>query len=90
MESVEVTFKLTFTPEQLEKARAYIDDMKGHPKRVFWYGKEGKSDEELVISQIAHRILSGFYNNYDPSFAEKQIISMMSKKVLNKNNNNDN
>lgn len=83
MESVEVTFKLTFTSDQIAKAKAYIEDMKNHPRRVFWYGKEGKSDEELVISQIAHRILSGFYNNYDPSFAEKQIISMMSKKVIN-------
>ena len=86
MESVEVTFKLTFTPKQLEKAKSYIEDMKKHPKRVFWFGKENKSDDELVISQIAHRILSGFYNNYDPSFAEKQIISMVSRKVLNNNN----
>lgn len=86
MESVEVTFKLTFTSEQFQKAMAYVEDMKNHPKRVYWFGKEGKSDEELVISQIAHRILSGFYNNYDPSFAEKQIISMASKKVLNNNN----
>jgi hypothetical protein len=83
MESVEVTFKLSFTSEQFEKAKEYIEDMKGHPKRVFWSGKEGNSDEELVISQIAHRILSGFYNNYDPSFAKKQIISMISKKAMN-------
>jgi ribosomal protein S2 len=87
MESVEVTFKLTFTPEQLEKAREYVEDMKKHPKRVYWFGKKGQSDEELVISQIAHRILSGFYNNYDPSFAEKQIISMASRKVFNNNHN---
>lgn len=87
MESVEVTFKLTFTPEQLEKAKSYVEDMKNHPKRIYWLGKKGQSDDELVISQIAHRILSGFYNNYDPSFAEKQIISMVSKKILNGKNN---
>jgi len=83
MESVEVTFKLSFTSEQFEKAKDYIEDMKNHPQRVFWSGKEGNSDEELVISQIAHRILSGFYNNYDPAFAKKQIISMVSKKDMN-------
>ncbi len=76
MKTVETTFKLTYTPEQYEKAVEYIQDMKRHPKRVFWSGKEEKSDEELIYSHIAHRILSGFYNNYDPSFARKQIIDM--------------
>ncbi|MCH8232191.1 MAG: hypothetical protein IIB82_06050 [Bacteroidetes bacterium] len=79
MDKVEVTFKLSFTPEQLERAKEYIEDMKKHPKRVFWVGKEEKSDEELIFSQIAHRILSGFYNNYDPVFAKKQIMSMISQ-----------
>ena len=83
MESVEVTFKLSFNSEQFEKARNYVEDMKNHPKRVFWTGKQGKSDEELIVSQIAHRILSGFYNNYDPVFAKEQIIDMISKKSLN-------
>ncbi len=76
MESVEVTFKLTFTEDQYEHAKEYVFDMKKHPQRVYWTGKEGKKDEELIISQIAHRILSGFYNNYDPAFAKKQIMSM--------------
>jgi len=76
VESVETTFKLQFTKSQFEQAKEYIDDMKKHPKRVFWLGKEGQSDEQLIYSQIAHRILSGFYNNYDPSFARKQILSM--------------
>ena len=40
-----------------------------------WEGKENKTDEELVIEQIAHRILSGFYNN-DPYRAGKHIIRM--------------
>lgn len=80
METVETTFKLTFTSEQYEHAVEYIEDMKKHPKRVFWQGKEGKSDEELIYSQIAHRILSGFYNNYDPSFARRQIVDMKNRK----------
>ena len=76
LHSVKTTFQLTFTENQYEQARAYVEDMKNHPKRVFWIGKEGKSDEELILSQIAHRILSGFYNNYDPTFARTQIKSM--------------
>jgi hypothetical protein len=49
--------------------------MKRHPARVFWKGKEGKSDEELIIEQIAHRILSGFYND-DPLTARRHIMRM--------------
>ena len=79
MKSVETTFKLTYTDEQYQKAVEYINDMKKHPKRVFWLGKEGKSDEELVYSHIAHRILSGFYNNYDPRFARQQIVDMVNR-----------
>lgn len=74
--SVQTTFSLRFTEEQYQHAREYVEDMKKHPKRVFWLGKEGQSDEELILSQIAHRILSGFYNNYDPTFARTQIKSM--------------
>ena len=77
MESVEVTFKLTFTEDQYAHAKEYVNDMKKHPQRVYWTGKEEKEDDELIISQIAHRILSGFYNNYDPTFARKQIMSML-------------
>ena len=80
MESAEVTFKLSFTSDQYLRAKDFVEDMKNHPRRIFWVGKEGKSDEELIISQIAHRILSGFYNNYDPAFAKKQIISMISER----------
>lgn len=76
METVETTFVLNYTDEQYEKAKAYVEDMKRHPKRVFWIGKKDKSDEELIISHIAHKILSGFYNNYDPSFAKRQILDM--------------
>lgn len=76
METVETTFTLNYTQEQYQKAREYVEDMKRHPKRVYWIGKQGKSDEELIISHIAHKILSGFYNNYDPSFAKRQILDM--------------
>ena len=72
---VRTCFTITFTNEQYDRARQYVEDMKRHPNRVFWQGKEGKSDEELVIEQIAHRILSGFYND-DPLNARKHIIRM--------------
>jgi hypothetical protein len=49
--------------------------MKKHKARVFWRGKEGKTDDELVVEQIAHRILSGFYNT-DPFNASRHIVKM--------------
>lgn len=81
METVETTFVLTYSDEQYERAKRYVDDMKKHPNRVFWVGKEGKSDEELIISHIAHKILSGFYNNYDPSIARTQIKDMKNQRA---------
>jgi hypothetical protein len=72
---VKTCFTITFTNEQYDRARSYVEDMKRHPGRIFWRGKEGKTDEELVIEQIAHRILSGFYND-EPFIAGKQIIRM--------------
>ena len=81
MKTVETTFTLTYSSEQYEKAVAYIEDMKKHPRRVFWRGKKGKTDEELVLEHIAHKILSGFYNNHDPSFASQQILNMDSQVV---------
>ena len=72
---VKTCFTITFTDEQYERARSYVEDMKRHPQRVYWRGKEGKTDEELVIEQIAHRILSGFYND-DPLTAGRQIVRM--------------
>ncbi|MDH5382695.1 MAG: hypothetical protein OEW75_17705 [Cyclobacteriaceae bacterium] len=80
MNSVETTFKLIFTDDQYRKASEYVKDMKRHPKRVFWIGKEGKTDEELILSHIAHRILSGFYNNYDPGFYKQNIVGMYNHK----------
>ncbi|MEL7001438.1 MAG: hypothetical protein AAFN93_01755 [Bacteroidota bacterium] len=76
MKTVETCFTLTYTDEQYLRAQEYVNDMKRHPERVFWLGKEGKSDEELIMGHIAHKILSGFYNNYDPTFASRQIKAM--------------
>lgn len=78
MRTVNTNFTLKFSEEQYTKAVEYVEDMKKHPRRVYWLGKEGKSDEELVYAHIAHRILSGFYNNYDPRFARQQIVDMTS------------
>jgi hypothetical protein len=72
---VKTCFTITFTQEQYVLAKSYVDDMKKHPNRVFWRGKQGKTDEELVIEQITHRILSGFYND-DPMTAARHIIRM--------------
>jgi hypothetical protein len=72
---VKTCFTITFSDEQYQRARIYVDDMKKHPQRIFWRGKEGKTDEELVIEQIAHRILSGFYND-DPLTAGRHIVRM--------------
>ncbi len=74
-QNVRTCFTITYTDEQFHRAKDYVDDMKRHPNRVFWRGKEGKTDEELIIEQIAHRILSGFYND-DPFNASRHIIRM--------------
>ena len=82
MQTVEATFKISYTEDQYERAKAYVEDMKRNRMRVFWRGKENKSDEELIISQIAHRILSGFYNNYDPTYARQQIKDMEARQAM--------
>jgi hypothetical protein len=74
---VKTCFTITFTNEQYIHAKSYVEDMKRHPNRVFWNGKQGKTDEELVIEQITHRILSGFYNQ-DSFRAGKHILRMES------------
>lgn len=74
---VQTCFTITFTEEQYLHAKSYVEDMKRHPRRVFWMGKEGKSDDELVIEQIAHRILSGFYHD-DPLNSSRHILRMQS------------
>jgi len=79
MKTVETTFKLSFTPEQYEDAVKYVQDMKKHRKRVFWLGKENWSDEELIYAHLAHKILSGFYNNYNYKYANTGIIDMKNR-----------
>lgn len=74
-QKVKTCFTITFTDEQYNRAKGYIEDMKRHRNRIFWQGKEGKTDDELIIEQIAHRILSGFYNN-EPYAAGKHIMRM--------------
>ena len=74
-QQVRTCFTISFSDDQYERAKNYVQEMKKHPKRLFWQGKEGKSDEELIIGQLAHRVLSGFYND-EPFFAGKQIIRM--------------
>ena len=80
MKSVETTFRIVFSEDQYSHAVEFVEDMKKHPKRVFWLGKKGKSDEELILGHISHRILSGFYNNYDPAAGRRNIISMSAQK----------
>ena len=79
---VKTCFTITFTDEQYSRAKGYIEDMKKHPGRIFWQGKQGKTDDELIIEQIAHRILSGFYNN-EPYNAAKHIMRMDSSIKVN-------
>ena len=74
-QKVRTCFTITFTDEQFNRAKTYVDDMRRHPNRVFWKGKEGKTENELIIEQIAHRILSGFYND-DPFNASRHIMRM--------------
>ncbi len=81
MHTVDTTFRITYTEEQYEHAKKYIEDMKKHPHRVYWIGKENKSDDELILSHIAHRILSGFYNSYEGWYGSSVILDMSNKKT---------
>ncbi len=76
MEKVTTCFTLSFTQEQYAEATEYVKDMKKHPKRVFWIGKEQNSEEDLVLTVIAHRILSGFYNVNNGKYGYAQILGM--------------
>lgn len=78
---VKTCFTITYSQDQYVHAKNYVEDMKKHPNRVFWLGKHGKTDEELIIEQITHRILSGFYND-DPFRARRHIIKMDSAITL--------
>ena len=80
MHTVETTFKLSYTDEQYVQAKRFVEDMKRHKNRIFWIGKEGKSDDELILGHLAHRILSGFYNAYD-GYGSSAILDMMNSKI---------
>jgi tripartite-type tricarboxylate transporter receptor subunit TctC len=80
MHTVETTFKMSYTDEQYIQAKAYVEDMKKHKDRVFWIGKEGKNDDELILGHIAHKILSGFYNAYD-GYGSAAILEMINAKA---------
>jgi len=80
METVTTCFTLTFSQDQYKDAKDYVQDMKRHPKRVFWIGKENKSEEELIYSVIAHRILSGFYNIRNARYTNAHILGMTNEK----------
>lgn len=88
MHTVDTTFKITFSKEQHKNAIKYIEDMKKHPGRVFWIGKENKSDDELILSHLAHRILSGFYNSYDGWYGSSVILDMSNKQTNGNSKNN--
>jgi len=77
MNTVETCFKLTYSEDQYQRAVEFVEDMKRHRSRVYWIGKEGLSEKDLILSYIAHRILSGFYTNYTRSAT--QIMSMRSQ-----------
>ena len=78
--TVETTFKISYTDEQYVHAKAYVEDMKKHKDRIFWIGKEGMSDDELILGHIAHKILSGFYNAYD-GYGSASILEMINSKI---------
>lgn len=78
--TVETTFKMSYTDEQYVQAKAYVEDMKRHKGRVYWVGKEAKSDDELILGHIAHKTLSGFYNAYD-GYGTAAILEMINSKI---------
>ena len=80
METVTTCFKVTFTRDQFTDAVTYVEDMKRHPKRVFWIGKGNQSDKQLIYSTMAHRILSGFYNIHNARYGHSQILNMTNQK----------
>lgn len=81
MPTVDTTFRITFTTEQYNQARNYVEDMKKHRDRVYWLGKESMSDDQLILTHIAHRILSGFYNSYNGWYGSSVILGMSNKKT---------
>ena len=88
MHTVNTTFRITYSKEQFLLSKIYVEDMKKHKDRVYWIGKENKSDDELILSHIAHRILSGFYNSYEGWYGSSVILDMTNKKTNGDSNSN--
>lgn len=82
MKTIKACFTITFTDDQYQKAMDYVSDMLNHPKRVFWQGRKSRHPDDLIIEQIAHRVLSGFYKD-DPIHARRSIIEMVSEERVN-------
>ena len=87
MHTVDTTFRITYSDEQYLHSKKYVADMKKHKDRVYWIGKENISDDELILSHIAHRILSGFYNSYEGWYGSSVILDMTNKKKNGDSNN---
>ena len=71
---------MNFTEDQYHRAKMYVEDMKDHKRRVYWIGKENKSDEELILMHVAHQILSGFYYANE-GYGTKAILEMENAKI---------
>ena len=72
--------KSSYINIQYLQAKRCVEDMKRHKNRIVWAEKEGKSDGELILGHIAHRILSGFYDAYD-GYGSSAILEMMNSKI---------
>lgn len=88
MHTVDTTFRITYNEEQYQLSKKYVADMKKHKDRVYWIGKENKSDDELILSHLAHRILSGFYNSYKGWYVSSVILNMTNTKTNGDSNGN--
>lgn len=88
MHTVDTTFRITYSQEQYQLSKKYVADMKKHKDRVYWIGKENKSDDELILSHLAHRILSGFYNSYKGWYVSSVILNMTNTKTNGDSNGN--
>lgn len=88
MHTVDTTFRITYSQEQYQLSKKYVADMKKHKDRVYWIGKENKSDDELILSHFAHRILSGFYNSYKGWYGSSVILNMTNTKTNGDSNGN--
>lgn len=78
MKTITTCFTISFSSDQLDHAKSFIEDMKKHPKRIFWKTRIGKPDEELIYEQLTHRVLSGYYGD-EFFMAQKRIQQIQTK-----------